>query len=375
MHDAAALDEQLSSAPSDYESNYAEVTETDGDFWTSDEEAMDRHLKAREIALHIGNRHVETEVDMGEAIDVAFPVDMDYDIADERHMFDDGLSDDESSDSDASTNYEELTEPDIITRLLKVPGMDDTNQSDLDVADASDDTYEEDSESKSVEITPSTTEQGSANSIHNVVSTSAPEDAVPTLKTLDELQKACVIQKTREKRRDRKLWKLKDLQETLRQIELEMPILEANLDEAEEEVKAGENEIEANLKASGLTTDLFEEYKAFCESLNPEHGLRDGFSITCDQAHDGSYVQYDPNFDIFKDCVEIEYSTCNWRCEATVSSGHCWGPATEHIVTFFPLRCPEPTSSGETTWGELYVSYFIPLYHLFPVNKHVHRML
>src|SRR6266536_5786852 len=197
MHDAAALDEQLSSAPSDYESNYAEVTETDGDFWTSDEEAMDRHLKAREIALHIGNRHVETEVDMGEAIDVAFPVDMDYDIADERHMFDDGLSDDESSDSDASTNYEELTEPDIITRLLKVPGMDDTNQSDLDVADASDDTYEEDSESKSVEITPSTTEQGSANSIHNVVSTSAPEDAVPTLKTLDELQKACVIQKTR----------------------------------------------------------------------------------------------------------------------------------------------------------------------------------
>jgi hypothetical protein len=173
---------------------------------------------------------------------------MDCDIADERHMFDDGLSDDESSDSDTSTNYEELTEPDIITRLVKIPGMDDANQSDLDVADASDDGYEEESEVQSVEVTPSTTEQGSANTIDNVVSISAPEDAVPTPITLDELQKAEVIQKTKEEFRDRQLWKLKDLQETLRQIESEMPILEANLDDAEE-VKAGEDEIEANLKA------------------------------------------------------------------------------------------------------------------------------
>jgi hypothetical protein len=44
-----------------------------------------------------------------------------YDINDERHTFDDGLEDDESEDSDASTCYEELTDPDVGLRDVEVP--------------------------------------------------------------------------------------------------------------------------------------------------------------------------------------------------------------------------------------------------------------
>jgi hypothetical protein len=47
--------------------------------------------------------------DMGETIAFAFPLAMEYDLDDQREALDDGLSGDESSHSDASSNYEALT--------------------------------------------------------------------------------------------------------------------------------------------------------------------------------------------------------------------------------------------------------------------------
>lgn len=62
------------------------------------------------------------------------------------------------------------------------------------------------------------------------------------------------------------------------------------------------------VKASGLSAELMEAYNAFCESVNGPGGSqpRDGFSILCDQQHDGSYFEHDPEFRAFKEFLEPE---------------------------------------------------------------------
>jgi hypothetical protein len=67
----------------------------------------------------MGERNAETAVDMGEAIAFAFPLVMEYDLHDQRDALDDGLSGDESSYSDASSNYEEVTDPEFVVQVIK----------------------------------------------------------------------------------------------------------------------------------------------------------------------------------------------------------------------------------------------------------------
>jgi hypothetical protein len=67
----------------------------------------------------VGEINVETAVDMGEAIAFAFPLVMEYDLHDQRDALDDGLSGDESSYSDASSNYEEVTDPEFVVQVIK----------------------------------------------------------------------------------------------------------------------------------------------------------------------------------------------------------------------------------------------------------------
>jgi hypothetical protein len=54
---------------------------------------------------------------------------IEYDINDERHTFDDGLSE----DSDTSTCYEELTDPDVRLRGVEVPLGDEESRDDVQV--------------------------------------------------------------------------------------------------------------------------------------------------------------------------------------------------------------------------------------------------
>jgi len=79
-----------------------------------------------------------------------------------------------------------------------------------------------------------------------------------------------------------------------------------------------EDEISASLEYSGLSKELYDLYMAFCGSLDPEFGQRGGFSIICNTNHKSSYIKYDPEFAIFKDCIEMPYDHCNFRCEASV---------------------------------------------------------
>jgi len=61
-------------------------------------------------------------VDMGHVIAYSFPVEIEYDVSyDDRHMLDDGISGDETDNSDLSSNYEEFAEPDIILKVVEVP--------------------------------------------------------------------------------------------------------------------------------------------------------------------------------------------------------------------------------------------------------------
>jgi hypothetical protein len=122
-----------------------------------------------------------------------------------------------------------------------------------------------------------------------------------------------------------------------------------------------EYEIDTSLKHAGLSQELYNLYLAFCESCDPEFSQRRGFSTTQNADHEISYVDYDPKFAIFKECIEIPYVHCNFRCEAlTISKGsRATGKDTpgneEYVVNFWPLRIPEALMGSGLTWGEQYV--------------------
>jgi hypothetical protein len=321
---------------------------------TSDYEYGDTTDQEREIE----EEGIDTHHDMAKAIAFTYNEDdMEYEADNGRHMFDDGLSDDESVDSDASTNYEELTEPDIITRLIRIS---DSATSDESVAE---DIVEEASEYVC------TSEEEDSDELEHTVSAPIEQDATmgdetpapaPQRRNLSELHKQQTALSRCMENRDRTLWHLKSIQEQIRQLELELPIAEAALEQTEESVEAKQSQNEAELQASGISTELFEAYQDFCESLHPEFGLREGFSIECNAPHNDSYVQYDPEFEIFKDCVEIPYNNCNFRCEASSLRvpefpSRPLAYRSVAVVEFYPIKCPEGLN-GEVTWGELYVS-------------------
>src|SRR5277367_5298052 len=84
--------------------------------------------------------------DMGEAIFLAYPRPIKYEDDREGNMFDDGLEDDQSeAGSEASTNYEELTDPEVMPVVLHVP-QSDVEDGDEDESPKSNDLDDEDDE-------------------------------------------------------------------------------------------------------------------------------------------------------------------------------------------------------------------------------------
>lgn len=301
----------------------------------------------------VEDRPFTNQVNMGEIIEFAYRRDMDYDDDEVNDVFNDGLSGDDDSvyDSDVSSNYEELTEPDlrVVERIVSVPIEENVHSAEEE--SEGDDTYNDEdtdmeddvkSESSAIAAVP---DDISGAGLQNV-------EPSPEPRTIDQLQQDDIILQRLTKDRDLANWKVHELQEAIRRLEAEIPIAQKNLDDTEEIVLNKEKSMFGLLERSGLTPELYEEYKAFCESLQPEFGLRDGFSITCDQPHQGSYILYDPEFAIFKREVELDYNSFNWRCEASVSS---WFRSTEQVVEFWPLKPREAFGSGNQSWGRLYV--------------------
>lgn len=101
----------------EYDDHYSSIPEED--WYPSDEQS--------DVPEFFG-RIVDNSVDMGEAIAFVFPDPVEHDVNDDEDMFDDGLDGDESEDSDASTNYEELTEPDVVLTVVEVPAEDRVNE-------------------------------------------------------------------------------------------------------------------------------------------------------------------------------------------------------------------------------------------------------
>ncbi|CAJ2510310.1 Uu.00g050130.m01.CDS01 [Anthostomella pinea] len=91
------------------------------------------------------------------------------------------------------------------------------------------------------------------------------------------------------------------LEDMKRSIETELEALVQRRNAAQAENEAKEADMRAERQASGISKALWEEYEAFCEAIEPKFGSRGGWSMTCDGDHDGSYVDYDPHFDLFKD--------------------------------------------------------------------------
>ncbi|KAI0411115.1 hypothetical protein F5X98DRAFT_357922 [Xylaria grammica] len=113
----------------------------------------------------------------------------------------------------------------------------------------------------------------------------------------------------------------------------------------------------------GISMQLWDEYQAFCESMEPEFGSTKGWSITCDVDHQGSYVKYDPEFTLFKEHCEPPWNQLNFRCEATVTENPAPGflhqatPKNE-VVEFWPVVYPSLDTDYEWTWGDLYPTLY-----------------
>ncbi|KAE8446264.1 hypothetical protein EG329_012350 [Mollisiaceae sp. DMI_Dod_QoI] len=279
---------------------------------------------------------INTPIGMGEAIAFCFPNGLDFYLGEDGHMFDDGLDGDETDDSEATTNYEELTEPDIVLTVVEVSEEEDVKMvgEDSGSEETDDDSYATSADSEELNVDDNNVDKGlSPMQVDPPTTKATPAlapSAAPTLSSLSQLLKIDLEAKELEKTRDADLWKLLGLQEALRAIERQIPEVEADLRASEAAVISNETKKVANIISCGLSSELYEAYSDFCASLHPEFGLREGFSITCHEPHNCSYFTYDPEFEGYAD------------------------QATLNVVEFWPVRSPEPQTGFESTWGEQY---------------------
>lgn len=144
-----------------------------------------------------------------------------------------------------------------------------------------------------------------------------------------------------------------ELEEKMRYIEAELEEVRSRRDKANEIVRNAGATFSRALGAARIHEELWKEYEAFCESLEPKFGNRGGWSVTCFENHDGSYVEWDPNLDLFTQTAEMPLESCNFRCEATAIERM---GRTEYVVEFWPLANPEPRTEAARTWEQQYVS-------------------
>jgi hypothetical protein len=181
--------------------------------------------------------------------------------------------------------------------------------------------------------------------------------------TFADLHRELTSVHQKERRREFRQRKVQKCDQALLQATKDKAEAQLALTKANKDCKASRKHFHAILATVGVPSELLDEYQAFCESLQPSIGIS-GFSILCDKSHGGDYVDYDPEFEHFKDNVEMDYKKRNFRCEASsrASESRVLGRRTkrakimEHVVEFFPLPDIEPLTGGDGTWGEQYVS-------------------
>lgn len=157
-----------------------------------------------------------------------------------------------------------------------------------------------------------------------------------------------IEQVVKEKRR-----KAAELKEDIRCLQAQLDVVSELRDEARTVMLRACVSFSDARGAAGISNELWAEYEAFCESLEPKHSSRDGWSVTCFQNHNNSYFQWDPSLDLFKDTAEMSLGDFNFRCEAATVNKN---GGTEYVVEFWPLDRLEPRKGTAKTWEQQYVS-------------------
>ncbi|KAF4625373.1 hypothetical protein G7Y89_g12795 [Cudoniella acicularis] len=289
---------------------------------------------------------VQTHLDLGMKVFHEFPILDEYGDYELRDIFDDGLEDDDDSDvdSDISTNYEDIDEPEMV-RVITIEGSPKPAKESTDEFEDDNISGEWDSKSEASTAEESMTTKDEAVA-EGSASNSAPVEcnnytvipgpsAMATLppKSFAELQKQkheLVCHKTYSSS-DCVRWEILSLEETKKSVEQALLQKERELEIAIGEENEAEALVTSSLVYAGISLELQEAYEAFCDSLTPEFGQRDGFSITSSkesgrwtaQIVDGQFIRVPPS---------------EW----------------DYVVEFWPLKSPEPAMGSESTWGELY---------------------
>lgn len=333
-------------------------TEGEAPMDSHDEEIFDGHTPGLVTTLH----------EQAAAIAKMFTTGIQYEDDEQVDIFHDGVEGDESSDSEMSATFEELEDPELVTKVIRIPAsehdeddeymgeefddqQDPWDDEDLDSESGSGDGEAESpaSDSSSTEVPPRGPKTFAELKKHKFELSDYKVDATSWQSSYHTSWQSYL---------DRQKWELKELEEAKAWIEVRIPQLVARIVEREEKLDGYKAEFEKSLNDSGISSTLFAEYEAFCDSLNPKFGQRGGFSVTSTEDHAYSYVAYDPKLELFKDCVEMPYNGCNFRCEASsedVYSHTQKKNVSEYVVEFWPIEGPDP-SDDDATWGTVYVS-------------------
>ncbi|KAG8163461.1 hypothetical protein KVR01_006758 [Diaporthe batatas] len=160
--------------------------------------------------------------------------------------------------------------------------------------------------------------------------------------------------------------KAAELKEDIRCLKAQLDVVSELRDEARTVMIRACMNFSDTCGAAGISNELWAEYEAFCESLESKLGSRDGWSVTCFQNHNNSYIHWDPDLDLFKETAEMPLEDCNFRCEASTINKN---GSTEYVVEFWPLFRLEPREGTAKTWEQQYPK----LYQL--AKEAVHKSL
>lgn len=182
---------------------------------------------------------------------------------------------------------------------------------------------------------------------------------------------------------------MKELKEVRKEIDREMSFIEQKLNEEVKAKEEAEETIARSYGSSRTSSELYQAFGSFCLSLEPQFGLRSGFSIGCHADHRGFYLEYGSQFEIFKKCIQEPYDKVHFRSEDSEKYGPeiqilkemIIGPgkfetefeelkdymrsydrfyshpkgSEEYVVEFWSIEGSDPQTDS-ATWGEKYVS-------------------
>ncbi|KAI0434601.1 hypothetical protein F5Y09DRAFT_236024 [Xylaria sp. FL1042] len=94
--------------------------------------------------------------------------------------------------------------------------------------------------------------------------------------------------------------------------------------------------------AAGISEELWREYEAFCETLQPNGGGKRR-SFVWNENYNDSYIEYDPKLEALKSAVEPG----NWRCECVASYTKS-GTPIGYLVDYFAVKAPKDRSWGDS---------------------------